>query len=102
MRTYAVLPFLSEGYPPLPGRLPTRYSPVRRSSTPEGAFPLDLHVLGAPPAFILSQDQTLQFELGVFRTRLTKGQIVRYSSCNVLGFPSFRLHRTLDLVFKEP
>jgi hypothetical protein len=23
---------------------------------------LDLHVLGAPPAFILSQDQTLQFE----------------------------------------
>ena len=23
---------------------------------------LDLHVLGAPPAFILSQDQTLRFE----------------------------------------
>ena len=61
-RAYAVLSFLSEGYPPLLGRLPTRYSPVRRSSTPEGAFPLDLHVLGAPPAFILSQDQTLQFE----------------------------------------
>jgi hypothetical protein len=27
------------------------------------AASLDLHVLGAPPAFILSQDQTLQFEL---------------------------------------
>ena len=26
------------------------------------AASLDLHVLGAPPAFILSQDQTLQFE----------------------------------------
>ena len=25
-----------------------------------GALPLDLHVLGTPPAFILSQDQTLQ------------------------------------------
>ena len=41
------------------GYIPTRYSAVRRSSTPEGAFPLDLHVLGTPPAFILSQDQTL-------------------------------------------
>ena len=29
------------------------YSPLR-------AFPLDLHVLGTPPAFVLSQDQTLQ------------------------------------------
>ena len=26
---------------------------------PEGAFPLDLHVLNAPPMFALSQDQTL-------------------------------------------
>ena len=26
-------------------------------------FPLDLHVLGAPPAFVLSQDQTLVFVL---------------------------------------
>ena len=41
------------------GRLLTCYSPVRRSSTPEGAFPLDLHVLSTPPAFVLSQDQTL-------------------------------------------
>ena len=29
------------------------YSPLR-------AFSLDLHVLGTPPAFVLSQDQTLQ------------------------------------------
>ena len=26
-------------------------------------FPLDLHVLGTPPAFVLSQDQTLQFKV---------------------------------------
>jgi hypothetical protein len=39
------------------GYVPTRYSAVRRSS-PE-VLPLDLHVLGTPPAFILSQDQTL-------------------------------------------
>lgn len=35
-------------------------------------LPLDLHVLGMPPAFNLSQDQTLQFnheplESGLFR-----------------------------------
>jgi phosphoglycolate phosphatase-like HAD superfamily hydrolase len=36
---------------------------VRRSSTPERAFPLDLHVLSTPPAFVLSQDQTLQQKL---------------------------------------
>ena len=41
----------------------TCYSPVRRfTHTPKGAFSLDLHVLSTPPAFALSQDQTLQFE----------------------------------------
>ena len=40
-------------------QVPTRYSPVRRSPPEDEA--LDLHVLGAPPAFVLSQDQTLSF-----------------------------------------
>ena len=31
-----------------------------RASTPRS--PLDLHVLGTPPAFVLSQDQTLKFD----------------------------------------
>ena len=41
-----------------------RYSPVRHS--PPGSklpvLPFDLHVLGMPPAFNLSQDQTLQLK----------------------------------------
>src|SRR6201999_810644 len=57
---YPVLAPVSEGYPKAKGRLLTCYSPVRRSSTPERAFPLDLHVLSTPPAFVLSQDQTLR------------------------------------------
>ena len=57
-RAYAELPLVSEGYPPPRGRLPTRSSPVRHVSAPKGA-PSDLHALGAPPALILSQDQTL-------------------------------------------
>src|ERR1041384_2896896 len=60
--SYPVLAPVSEGYPKDWGRLLTCYSPVRRSSTPEEAFPLDLHVLSTPPAFVLSQDQTLQRE----------------------------------------
>ena len=43
------------------GRLHTRYAPVRRSPPVYcyTVLPLDLHVLGLPLAFILSQDQTL-------------------------------------------
>ena len=58
---YAVLVRLSPGYPPLIGKLHTRYSPVRRSPTRccHLSLPLDLHVLSLSLAFILSQDQTL-------------------------------------------
>ena len=62
---YVVLIQVSLGYPTAEGRLPTRYSPVRRcpcllfDESLIGHFSLDLHVLGTPPAFILSQDQTL-------------------------------------------
>ena len=41
------------------GYVPTRYSPVRHSRDCSRAF--DLHVLSLPPAFVLSQDQTLKF-----------------------------------------
>ncbi|SIP67583.1 conserved hypothetical protein [Mycobacterium tuberculosis] len=63
------------------GRSPTCYSPVRHSSISEETFPFDLHVLSTPPAFVLSQDQTLQTkpkhslwkrEPKVFRNILTK------------------------------
>ena len=56
---YAVLAAVSHCYPPLQGRLSTRYSPVRHSLRTEVLRSFDLHVLGTPPAFILSQDQTL-------------------------------------------
>ena len=55
------------GYSPVQGKLHTRYAPVRHSSATEVLLPSDLHVLGLPLAFILSQDQTLHryvFKLG--------------------------------------
>ena len=65
-RDYAVLATVSRGYPPFQGRLPTCYAPVRHSprrlptEMNSHRFPFDLHVLSTPPAFILSQDQTLR------------------------------------------
>jgi hypothetical protein len=58
--SYPVLVRLSAGYPGLEGRLSTCYSPVRRfTGRVAPAFSHDLHVSGTPPAFVLSQDQTL-------------------------------------------
>src|SRR6476646_10720541 len=71
--SYPVLITVSGGYPKVKGRLLTCYSPVRRSSTPEGAFPLDLHVLSTPPAFVLSQDQTLREQVAKSASTATKG-----------------------------
>ena len=46
---------------PTTRQIPTRYSPVRHYLETEVSKPFDLHVLGMPPAFVLSQDQTLKF-----------------------------------------
>ena len=54
---------ISSGYSPDRGRLHTRYAPVRHSSASEDLLPFDLHVLGLPLAFILSQDQTLHCKI---------------------------------------
>ena len=58
---YAVLARVSPGCPPPDGRLVTCYSPVRHSAPGASTWSsFDLHVLGTPPAFVLSQDQTLR------------------------------------------
>ena len=58
---YPVLALLSEGYPRVRGRLLTCYAPVRHcTQRPKSPFSSDLHVLSTPPAFVLSQDQTLR------------------------------------------
>ena len=59
---YEVLATVSSSYPSPKGMLAIYYSPVRHlADIPKGPFSFDLHVLGTPPAFVLSQDQTLQF-----------------------------------------
>ena len=87
---YAVLAIVSNSYPPLQGRLPTRYSPVRNSSKKSkllsSAF--YLHVLGTPPAFVLSQDQTLIKILIIVRA-LTHFRLLTFYSCKLTGYIFF-------------
>jgi hypothetical protein len=61
-----VLAAVSRCYPELQGRFPR----VTHPSAAGGRNPpLDLHVLSAPPAFVLSQDQTLSFIPASTRSR---------------------------------
>ena len=72
---------------------------------PKGALPYDLHVLGTPPAFVLSQDQTLQFKpsldttlpCGVLSTthfhvgRVVRKEMPRCNRCAALH-PKWEIH----------
>ena len=99
---YAVLAIVSNSYPPLQGRLPTRYSPVRNSSKKSkllsSAF--YLHVLGTPPAFVLSQDQTLINTLIIVRA-LTHYRRLTIYSCKLTGYNFFYHNPALGFLFSS-
>ncbi len=64
LRRYAVLATVSSSYPlhqAVWALLTRRHS--RQQSSKLLLLPFDLHVLGLPPAFNLSHDQTLQFKV---------------------------------------
>ena len=73
-RVYAVLAKVSLGCPPLEGgflRVPHPSAARHHLVLLQNMLPLDLHVLGVPPAFNLSHDQTLHF-FETFLSRLSK------------------------------
>ena len=92
--SYAVLAIVSNSYPPLPGRLPTRYSPVRNSSGKSKLLPsaFYLHVLGTPPAFILSQDQTLIKIIVCLKLILSLTDLLFFSLFSYYNFRYSALH----------
>ena len=47
---------------------------MRHCPPPEDGFSFDLHVLGMPPAFVLSQDQTLRLNTTTSITQTNKNQ----------------------------
>ena len=82
-----------------PGRLSTCYAPVRRS-TRIAPFALDLHVLGTPPAFVLSQDQTLQLKFEGLNLASSEVRL-RNSRLRCSGHSRSRLTPTLRCRLKE-
>ena len=65
LRAYEVLATVSSGYSPLRGRFPRVTHPSATRVTGASSGPsFDLHVLSMPPAFVLSQDQTLKLISG--------------------------------------
>ena len=81
-------------------------APLYRGLLP---FSLDLHVLGAPLTFVLSQDQTLQLNfLEVTRCRLRQLMTAHALWHDVLRICLFRLHtrghiiRTFCVSFMRP
>ena len=91
---HAVLAVVSNCCPPLKGRFLTRYSPVRHcpllqlDESSFHRFSFDLHVLSTPPAFVLSQDQTLYKSYLNDRSRLNLYRAICHSFKNFLYLPS--------------
>ena len=70
-RAYAVLAIVSNGYSPLHGRFPRVTHPCATKDTGASSGPsFDLHVLGLPPAFVLSQNQTLKLTSLMIKTEV--------------------------------
>ena len=72
-------------------------SPLTALSITQLGSPFDLHVLATPPAFVLSQDQTLQFELSntVPKDRVCQKKALHFSSirtesADVLNTPNLK------------
>jgi hypothetical protein len=76
---------------------------VRHSTHPVAqAFAFDLHVLGTPPAFVLSQDQTLRkscfFKQGVSKDALTvRKSAVQLSKSDLCGKVEFNIYHFIRM-----
>lgn len=95
-RYYAVLAKVSLGCPPLEGRflrVPHPSAACHQFVLLRIMLPLDLHVLGVPPAFNLSHDQTLHFFI-TRRVLLTSS----YRSITQLASGSRRLSPSHELL----
>ena len=80
----AAIPLCEAGYPRVTHPSATKLSSIRKFPL----TPFDLHVLGTPPAFILSQDQTLMLKFFVsLRKRFDLNMKEIHPGQNGLGFP---------------
>ena len=72
-----------------------------RRSTRIAPFALDLHVLGTPPAFNLSQDQTLHLKIAIFNQRVSIGPSLDFLQ-SISGLLVTRLMPPKDALTRVP
>ena len=77
-------------------RPPLSHSSVRKLHSAS----FDLHVLSTPPAFILSQDQTLMFKYDCLK--LFQNNTWLFFRFVLLSFPTLRIGKGLNFVLNEP
>ena len=89
LASYGVLATVSSCCPPLKGRFSTHYSPVRHCLLTEVSFSFDLHVWSTPPAFVLSQDQTLHCQkvISAIQLRIVSSSLFALLSLRVFCCP---------------
>ena len=63
-------------------------APLNQGASP--SIPFDLHVLGTPPAFVLSQDQTLQLIFPILKLLMLKFIIARTRQLFVVYYLVFK------------
>ena len=113
VRRHPVLANVSTRYSRDRDRFLTCYAPVRHSVFPSlatGWTPFDLHVLSTPPAFVLSQDQTLRRILERHRKRWcpsiemprTRGKYLDYEALAPSDGASTTRILTVRLRFTRP
>ncbi len=86
---------------PILGQVPTCYSPVRHFPQAEACFTFDLHVLSMPPAFVLSQDQTLKLYRRLSSANEIPSHMRNDATNNLPAFTStakFRIKATISMV----
>ena len=82
-----------------PQTLLTRPPLVTRGAS-SSVLPFDLHVLGLPPAFNLSHDQTLQLKVRFASTReamLKENVVMNFNTCSLLRLDIFLRPETRDI-----
>ena len=101
-RAYAVLANLSTGYSPSLGRFRSIAHPfAARQHVLLRLLPLDLHVLGTPPAFNLSQDQTLHLKIAIFNQRVSIGPSLDFLR-SISGLFGYSVNASKDASTRVP
>ena len=104
-RHHTVLAQISLSYSVPKGRFPRVTHPCATKLQAEALVSFDLHVLSMPPAFVLSQDQTLKFDSKTKLARINpltnRARTFRRCSCTIFYTWLYRTYALNDYFFTK-